>query len=122
MPLVPELPCEWSEPVLSVELLAVELLLEFAALVLLLEEEVLPEPADVVEACPDFPFPDPGAGGLAAYAGALSVNPSRTTTPIMAQSLVSIELVQRDDFMCLRIPVELVVVHSDLRCTRLFDF
>ena len=36
MPLVPELPCEWSEPALLVELLLVELLVEFADLVLLL--------------------------------------------------------------------------------------
>ena len=42
---------------LSVELLLVELLLEFAALALLLEEEVLPEPADVEEACPTFRSP-----------------------------------------------------------------
>ena len=98
--------------------LLVELcLVELVDLVLLLEETAPPEPADAVEACPDCPLPDPGADGLSAYAGALSVNPSRTTTPIRAQSLVSAELVQRDDFMSLRIPVELVVEHSDHRRT-----
>ncbi len=106
----------WSEPVLVVDPLLVELL----DLVLLLEEAP-PEPADAVEACPDCPLPDPGAAGLSAYAGALSVNPSRTTTPIRAQSLVSAEFVQRDDFMSLRIPVELVVEHSDHRYTHPFD-